>query len=73
MGACVSRPDSCVGGKLKGSNKFRKKRGGRRRRKKSNSLHKIDEAFPLDNYNPTFQGTFSVFTFFFLGLLGVVI
>ncbi|XP_006344293.1 uncharacterized protein [Solanum tuberosum] len=55
MGACVSRPDSCVGGKLKGSNKFRKRRG-RRRRKKSSSLHKIDESFPLDNYNPTFQG-----------------
>ncbi|KAK6790629.1 hypothetical protein RDI58_009710 [Solanum bulbocastanum] len=55
MGACVSRPDSCVGGKLKGTNKFRKRRG-RRRRKKSSSLHKIDESFPLDNYNPTFQG-----------------
>ncbi|XP_055801354.1 uncharacterized protein LOC129870558 [Solanum dulcamara] len=55
MGACVSRPDSCVGGKLGASNKFRKRRRVRRR-KKSNSLHKIDEAFPLDNYNPTFQG-----------------
>ncbi|XP_059308556.1 uncharacterized protein LOC132059790 isoform X1 [Lycium ferocissimum] len=66
MGGCVSRPDSCVGGKLRGTKKFR-----RRRRRKANkkrvlssnlydrSLDKIDESFPLDNFNfnnPTFQG-----------------
>ncbi|KAK4373222.1 hypothetical protein RND71_008606 [Anisodus tanguticus] len=65
MGGCVSRPDSCVGGKLRGSNKFirRRRRKSNKKRVTSNlydrSLDKIDESFPLDNFsfnNPTFQG-----------------
>ncbi|KAJ1423560.1 Protein ENHANCED DISEASE RESISTANCE 2, C-terminal [Sesbania bispinosa] len=64
MGACVSTPRSCVGGRLSSSkrkNRKRRRDGFRRRvssRLSKRSLDKVDVArFPDHSYaNPTFQG-----------------
>jgi len=65
MGACVSTPQGCVGGRLSSSKKKTRKRGrreGLRRRVTSRlckgSLDKVDVAgLPDCSFaNPTFQG-----------------
>uniref|UniRef100_A0A2N9EBX7 Protein ENHANCED DISEASE RESISTANCE 2 C-terminal domain-containing protein n=1 Tax=Fagus sylvatica TaxID=28930 RepID=A0A2N9EBX7_FAGSY len=62
MGACVSRPEGCVGGRLKKKNRKRR-RGGLKQRVSSRlsdgSLDKGDRPGPSDRSytNPTFQGS----------------
>ncbi|CAA2969187.1 Hypothetical predicted protein [Olea europaea subsp. europaea] len=57
MGACVSVPKNCVGGKLGGSRMKNRKR--RKAMKRSNPYHISDRSLPLDRSfnNPTIHGS----------------
>ena len=69
MGTCVSRPEGCVGGRLKKKNR-RRRRGGLKQRVSSRlsdgSLDKGDRPGPSDRSytNPTFQGFIFLFVVF---------
>lgn len=79
MGACVSTPQGCVGGKLKRKKNRKRRRGDGLRRRvccrlykkgKGSSLDKVD--VPGDRSfanNPTFQGSCFLLFFFFSSLL----
>lgn len=80
MGACVSTPEGCVGGKFKKSSK-RKNRRRRRKGSKTTVFSALSDGShrsePIDHCsfsNPTFQGFFlfypSMFFFFFFFLPG---
>lgn len=79
MGACASKPESCVGGKLKFSKRYRKTRRSRLKKSlsfTSNKLVPINESSgfnDLPSYtNPAFRGTIiesCISRFFFFVLL----
>ena len=67
MGACVSTPQGCVGGRLRSSKKKNRKRRKSFKTRVSSRLSarsqdKVDRSAPLDRHssfnNPTFQGPF---------------
>lgn len=74
MGACVSAPEGCVGGRLnKRKNRKRRRVGGGLKQKVSSrlsdgSLDRVDKSAPSDRSftNPTFQGFIFLPLFMFL-------
>ena len=76
MGACVSAPEGCVGGRLKNrKNRKRRRVGGLKQKVPSRlsegSLDRVDRSAPSDRSyaNPTFQGFIFLPLFMFLFFL----